>query len=219
MKGRQIRYSPDELRWIEAQCHLPRRDLHAGFCKTFKRSDVKVEDIKALCSRRRWNTGRTGHFEKGSVPANKGKPCPPGTGGNHPNARRTQFKPGSIPQTYRGPGYERICDKDGYVILIVAEKNPWSGASTRLVLKHRWLWEKKNGPVPIGHVLKCRDGNKLNTDPANWELISRAVLAVLNRKHNGLDHATAPAELKPAILTIAKLKHAGRAKVKARSAA
>lgn len=33
-------------------------------------------------------------------------------------------------------------------------------------------WEKKNGPVPKGFVLACKDGDTLNCRPSNWYLMS-----------------------------------------------
>ena len=267
MKGRWNTYSAEELAWVEAWRHLPRRLLHAAFVVRFERYEVREDAIKALClrkgwkvghagrragryrhfsrieaawlrenvtmetadwhkafcaqfgrsdiskdqliafrDRRGWRTGRTGCFVKGQTPPNKGKKCPPGVGGNSPAARRTQFKKGQVSRNFKGAGHEWVDAKDGYVWLILAEKNPWTGAATRPVLKHRWLWEKKNGAIPKGHVLKCLDGNKQNCDPSNWELIPRAVNVWLNHKHNRLDYETAPAELRPAILAIAKLK-------------
>lgn len=35
-------------------------------------------------------------------------------------------------------------------------------------------WEKQNGTVPKGYVLACKDGDTLNCDPSNWELLSMA---------------------------------------------
>lgn len=215
MKGRWLDWNAEELAWIEARKTLPRRILHLAFMLAFDRFEVTEDAIKQLCLRKGWTTGRTGCFVKGQAPPNKGKRCPEGVGGRSAGARRTQFRKGQRSANYRGPGYERVCSKDGYVILVVAEKNPWSGHATRPVLKHKWLWEKKHGPVPKGMCLKCRDGNKRNTDPSNWELISRGALAVLNRKWNGLNHEAAPPELKPAILAIARVKAAASEKRRA----
>ena len=136
---------------------------------------------------------------------NKGKKMP-----FNENSARTQFKKGGLPHNHRGAGHERICPKDGYVILIVAERNPWTGAETRPVLKHRWLWEKANGPIPSGQVLKCLDGDKTNCDPGNWELVSQSMLPRLagGRKGKGYDqHAP---ELRPTVLAIAKLEDKAR---------
>jgi hypothetical protein len=208
MRGRAFGYSEEELAWIKARRELPRRLLHMAFCVVFDRYEVTEDAIKALCLRKGWGSGRTGCFPKGSVPPNKGKKCPPGVGGNSPEARRTQFRKGQVSKNFKGHGHEWICSKDGYVLMIVAEKNPWSGNATRPVHKHKYLWEQKNGPVPEGHILKCLDGNKLNTDPSNWEAIHRGVNVWLNHRRNPLNYEAAPPELKPTILAIAKLKHA-----------
>ena len=89
------------------------------------------------------------------------------------------------------------------LIADVSAANPHTGFERRYVFKHRWLWEKKHGPLPKGFVLKCK-GDKSNSDPSNWELVSRAVLARLNQSRDRYD--IAPAELKPTIMAIAKLR-------------
>jgi hypothetical protein len=201
MKGRQISYSPEELAWIKACSDLPRADLYRLFIEIFKRTDVAQTNLTALCKRKGWLTGRTGRFVKGQVTDNgmKGKPA-------HPNTKATQFKKGGVSHTYRGPGHERVCNKDGYVTLIVAETNPWTGAKTRPVLKHRYLWEQANGPVPKGMRLKCLDGDRANTDPANWEAVPFGLALRLNGK-SGRGYDTAPDELRPVIMATAKLEH------------
>jgi hypothetical protein len=207
MRGRAIGYEPEELAWIEARKDMPREDLHAMFCAYWQRDDVSVDAIKGLCTRKGWLTGRTGCFKKGNVSHNKGKPMPAHV---KERASRTMFKKGNRPHTYRGPGHERIDSKDGYVIMIVDEVNPWSGSSTRPVQKHRYLWEQRNGPVPAGHVLKCRDGDKTNTDPENWESVPQAIMPRLNARWNGVKYDDAPAELKPTVMAIARLEYAAR---------
>lgn len=209
MKGTWIKYTVKQLAWIKRHRKRPRREAHRLFVKRFRRKDISVEDIKALCTRRGWLTGRTGCFAKGSEPHNKGKPCPPGTGGRHRNSRKTQFKKGQRPHTTKYPGYEYVDRKDGYVYLCVPETNPHTGFEHRFVLKHKHLWEKLNGPVPEGHCLKSRDGIRTNTDPANWFLIPRAMLPRLSGRW-GTNYDTAPAELKPALLAIAKLETKAR---------
>lgn len=205
-KGRHRRFGADEMAWLEANHTLPIAEYHAAFVSSFAREDVGPQNLHALRKRMGWKTGRTGCFEKGAEPHNKGVPCAPGIGGRHPNAKRTQFRAGALPHNTKGAGHERIDTKDGYVILIVEERNPWTGADTRPVHKHRWLWEQKNGPIPAGMALKCLDGNRQNTDPANWEAVPRALLPRLNGKF-GRNYDVAPAELKPTIMAVAKLEH------------
>ncbi|WP_339760751.1 HNH endonuclease signature motif containing protein [uncultured Hoeflea sp.] len=213
MKAKRTRrtnivYSADEMAWLEANQKLPIGEYHARFAGRFKRDDVSAANLHGLRKRKGWKTGRSGFFEKGAVPANKGKKMP-----FNANSAATRFKKGQLPHNFEGAGHERIDSKDGYVILIVDEVNPWTGAATRPVHKHRWLWERVNGPVPDGHALKCLDGDKLNTDPSNWEPVPRALLPRLSGRF-GRGYDDAPAELKPTIMAVTKLEHAARAKAK-----
>lgn len=52
------------------------------------------------------------------------------------------------------------------------------------VWKHEQLvrYEKANGPLLKGVMLRCKDGNQLNTDPSNWFPVTRKEHARLN--HN-----------------------------------
>ncbi|QFS84009.1 HNH endonuclease signature motif containing protein [Roseivivax sp. THAF197b] len=210
MKGQAIEYSDAELFWIEDNAQRPRKEAHSEFVYVWDRPDVSLSNFNSLCKRKGWMTGRTGCFAKGAAPANKGKKMP-----YNPNSARTQFKKGNRPHTYRGAGHERICSKDGYVIMIIAEPNPWTGAQTRPVHKHRYLWEKANGPIPEGHRLKCLDGDKTNCDPSNWEPVPMALAPRLNGRF-GRGYDQAPAELKPTIMAIAKLEHDLQTKKKAK---
>lgn len=208
MKGRDIPYSAAEMKWLEANRLMVISDYHRVFCAKFGRNDVSAINLHSLRKRKGWKTGRTGCFEKGTVPHNKGKPCPPGRGGRSPNARRTQFKKGNLPHNTQYLGHERV-SKDGYVEVSVDERNPHTGFERRYVLKHRWLWEKLNGAVPEGYVLKCLDGDKTNCDPSNWAAIPREVLPHLNGRH-GMAYDQAEPEVKPVLMTLAKLKTAAR---------
>ena len=53
--------------------------------------------------------------------------------------------------------------------------------------------------------LALLDGDRTNTDPANWVAIPRAMLPRLAGRYD-----EASPELKPIILTTAQLEHAGR---------
>lgn len=206
MKGRQIKYSAAELTFIKQRKTMKRSKLHARFVEAFGRADVSLVHISALCKRKGWMTGRTGCFEKGLVPHNKGKPHPCT---RLPSVVRTQFKKGNLPHNTNYLGHERV-SKDGYVEISIDETNPHTGFERRYVLKHRWLWEQKNGPLPEGYALKCK-GDKLNTDPSNWDAIPRAMLPRLSGRY-GRGYEEASAELKPTIMAVTRLEHEVRAK-------
>lgn len=217
MRGHRIAYSAAEMAWLEANYSMVISTYHRDFCAAFAREDVSLVNLHSLRKRKGWSTGRTGCFEKGAEPHNKGVPCAPGTGGRHPNAARHQFKKGHQPHNTNYLGHERV-SKDGYVEISVDEPNPHTGYERRYVLKHRYLWEKINGPVPKGMALKCL-ADRLNTDPSNWELVPRAMLPRLNGGRNKklVAYDAAPPELKPTILAVAKLEY--RAREKRRAAA
>lgn len=199
MKGRAIQYSDTELAFIEQRRDIPRSELHAEFVKKFQRHDLSQANLTALCKRNGWLTGRTGRFENGIPPANKGKKMP-----FHPNSARTQFKKGNLPHNTKYLGHERV-STDGYIEISIDEINTHTGFNRRYVLKHVYLWEKEHGPIPQGHALKCLDGNRSNTDPSNWSIIPRSMLPRLNGRF-GRGYDAAPKALKPTIMAISKLE-------------
>lgn len=219
-KGVSIPYSAEEMAWLEANRAMVISDYARAFAARFGR-EVAAQNLHALRKRKGWKTGRTGCFEKGSTPLNKGKKCEPGKGGNHPNARKTQFSKGErrgvATKLWKPVGTERIA-KDGYLERKINDDLP---------LQNRWRavhlieWEAANGPIPEGHCLKCLDGDKRNTDPSNWECIPRALLPRLaggNRYRKVLAFDDASPELRPTVLAIAKLGHKARTSRQAQEA-
>lgn len=199
-KGRRRIYNDEHFAFVRETAELSRKDGHAAFTKKFDRPDMSLLAFVQLRKILKVKTGRTGHFPKGNVPWTAGKKLP-----FNENSARTQFKKGNEPHNTKFLGHERMT-KDGYIEISVAERNPHTGYDRRYVQKHRWLWEKANGPVPEGMALKCLDGNRQNTDPANWETIPRGLLPRLNGIH-GRDYDKAPDDLKPLILATSKLEH------------
>lgn len=209
MRGRPIRYSTAEMAWLEAHRTLPIGEYCARFCAEFGR-EVAAINLHALRKRKGWKTGRSGQFTKGIVPHNKGVPCAEGVGGRHPNARATQFKTGHgrsgvAVKLYKPIGTERV-SKDGYLERKIHDGMP---LQSRWRAVHLIELEAGNGPVPDGHCLKCRDGNRRNTDPSNWELIPRSTLPYLGGRY-GLQYDRADPELRPTIMAVAKLKRAAK---------
>lgn len=124
-------------------------------------------------------------FNAGSAAWNKGIP---GSTGNHPNTKRTQFKKGRKPQearNYQPIGSLRILD--GCLQRKVTD-DPALYRSRRWVAVHRLVWEEVNGPTPNGYVVVFKPG-MASTDPDEItidrvELITRAELMRRNTRHN-----------------------------------
>lgn len=131
---------------------------------------VRAEAVKRLTGPR----SVACRFQKGLTPWNKGTHYV--AGGRSPE---TRFKEGHKPQTWKPIGAERI-DKDGYLVRKVADtgvkRDDWK-------LVHVHVWEQANGPVPAGHALVFKDGDKQNIALENLELVSRVELMRRNTVH------------------------------------
>ena len=155
------------------------------------------QQIKTAVHNRKITSGRTGCFELGHRSWNKDTKGQGLTGAN-----KASFKKCHKPKNHRPLGSERICSKDGYVLIKIKERNPHTGFPTRWKHKHVHMWEQEHGPVPDGMVVAFRDGDKTNIVPDNLILVSRAELLRLN-KHGYKDM---PEELKPSVLALSKLE-------------
>jgi hypothetical protein len=95
-KGRGIPYTAAQLSWLEANCALVGPELTRRFNERFG-TDISQDNLRNCCQRRGWLTGRTGCFEKGTIPPNKGR-----KGWHPPGCEKGWFRKGERPHTYRG---------------------------------------------------------------------------------------------------------------------
>jgi len=158
---------------------------------------VPVSQLKSYLSRHGIQSGRDGCFAKGDLPWNAGT-----KGKGICKSNSGTFKKGNVPANVRPVGAERIDTKDGYVHVKVGEKNPYTGAKTRFKEKHVVEWERHNGPVPKGMVVRLIDGDKENCIPDNLLLVTRAEHLRLTQ----LGFGEYQKELKPSVIAIAKLE-------------
>jgi hypothetical protein len=120
-----------------------------------------------------------GRFAPGAAPWNKGIAF--NAGGR---SAETRFKPGHLSgraQKIAKPiGHERL-SKDGYLERKISE-DPVFRRRWRAV--HILLWEAAHGPLPKGHTIVFKDGNKRNIALDNLQLVTRAELMARNTMHN-----------------------------------
>jgi len=109
-------------------------------------------------------------FPKGHVPANKGLRRPGWFSGR---MRETQFQKGGFPIN-RDPDYYVIgalrVNTDGYIDMRVSfapGANGWRAL-------HSILWEDAHGKIPRTHCLRFKDGDRLNVELGNLELLTRS---------------------------------------------
>lgn len=159
------------------------------------------KDIQFLrdAGKRLIDTGKAHRYEKGSVPANKGKKLEdfmnPDT---VEKFRSNQFKKGNNPHNALEVGAEVIrTDKrsgKSYVLIKVE-------GIVKLVYKHIHIWETENNKkLPKGFNIVFKDGNNMNFDIDNLECISNSELM----KRNTIQRY--PEELKKEMRKLGKLK-------------
>lgn len=193
--ARSCDYTPAMLAFLrEGYKLMDAATLTAAFNERFGQ-EKSADAIKGTCFRHRFKAGRTGHFVKGQEPWNTG------TKGVMKRNSGT-FSKGIVPATTKPMWHERICSKDGFILMKVPERNPHTGAETRYKHKHVWLWEQENGPVPEGHCIRFKDGDNRNFDPDNLVLISRGVNGTLNKRGYG----RLPQQYRDTAIVVAKIE-------------
>lgn len=196
LKGNYRTFTKEQVDYIKEEYKLLGvKDLTEAFNKQFG-TDKKVNQLKCLITNQGIQSGRTGCFEKGHASWNKGVK-------GYMGANVTSFKKGHLPEGTRPVGDERICSKDGYVLVKVREADSnVPGRKTRWKPKHVDVWEKVHGSVPKNHIIIFLDGDKTNCDDINnLTMISRAVNAYLNRH----GHADLRGEMKKTAIAMAKM--------------
>lgn len=97
------------------------------------------------------------------------------------DTRATQFTAGQMPQTWQPIG-TITCDRDGYLKKKISDlRDQPSRYNWKFV--HVMEWEKHHGPVPSGHNVVFRNGDKTDIRIENLELISNAELMRRNTYH------------------------------------
>lgn len=138
--------------------------------------ELKVSQIVSCKHNHKIASGIDCRFQKGMIPANKGK-----KGSMSPDQYKrcsaTMFKKGNIPSNRRPIGSERI-DKNGYILIKIQDGQK----NKNWIRKHRYLYEQAYGKVPEGHKVIFADGNNRNFDLSNLILVSNAEELIMNKR-------------------------------------
>lgn len=170
-----IKYTEEQRQFIKEHNYLKTsRELADMFNKRFGTS-ITYKNIKCFRENHHLNSGLTGRFEKGHVPANKGKKWNDYMSEEGQlNSLKTTFKKGNVPANHKPVGYERI-NVDGYIEIKVKEPNVFR-------LKHRVVYEQHYGKIPADMNVIFADGNKLNLDIDNLILVKKSELLIMNKR-------------------------------------
>lgn len=164
MKKSKINY------WTTGEVNFLREHIHV-ICvpEIAKRLKRTVSSVRGMVVRLGLKSGLSTEFKKGLNPWNKDKKGLTGV-------NKTSFQTGHVPHnTIEGVGHIRRREDHGTTRLwIKLDNNKW-------VLYSRYTYERHNGPIPAGHVIRHKDGNTLNCAVENLEMISRAENATMNQ--------------------------------------
>lgn len=199
-KKRQ-KWTPEEIKVFRAKypdmltadlaAEMGRKDsslYSLGYKLGIKKSKEFQEKLQLIEAERLIKHGIKSRFKKGHETFNKGKKMPDHV---YEKAKATMFSKDHLPHNTKYDGHVRI-SKDGYREVRIKQ-----GIYR---LEHLYKWEQINGRLPKGFCLRSIDGDKLNTEPSNWQLVSRADNMRLNSIHRY------PPEVKEVIKLTAKLK-------------
>jgi hypothetical protein len=217
-------YNRAEIAFLSKNRRMNRRQLHGLFVRKFGRDDVTFFNLNDLLHRKGWQGApiQTIEFSAAEIAFLRRRQAMKRADlhalfiQKFSRADVTYFNIKEICRRHglrtgrdrntKPLGSERV-SKDGFLKIKISHVGGRFHHRS-YVLKHRWLWERAYGPVPDGYKLKCRDGNKLNTDTSNWECVRNGVLRrLINRGYEA-----APPELKPTIMAVAKLEDSIRRK-------
>lgn len=159
---RSRKYTPEMIEYLK---------VHAKGTTNEKLSELMTErfgikfepkHIKMIKGNRHISSGLTGRFEKGHVPANKGK-HPPTVG----RMAETQFQKGHRAQNAVQIGTIKLRE-NGYLWIKWQE---FHGNKNWMQL-HKYIYELAYGEVPKGYMVTFKDGNKEHIALDNLEMIS-----------------------------------------------
>jgi hypothetical protein len=173
---KQHKFTKEQIDFLRREAPGKKGTEILGLFNTAFNASLTISKLKNAQMRYRANSGiRGGQFRKGHSPTNKGQKWHEYmSAAAQEKSRKTQFKKGQPIWNHRPVGSERICSKDGYILIKIEEPKKWRA-------KHLVIWEKANGPIPKKHVVIFADGNKLNIALDNLILISQAENARLNQ--------------------------------------
>lgn len=160
---RMVRWNKAQLEFLRE--YYPKHPANELVVLLNKRFHLKrtVKQIQSAAKRHGIKSGRDGRFKPGNKPHPDAKPK---------GANKTSFVKGNKPHNWNPVGHLRWYGSGKHKYLQIKLTD------TRNTLKdyvevHRLIWFQHNGPIPEGHNVIFRDGDKTNFKPENLMLVSR----------------------------------------------
>lgn len=170
-KGTTTKFPQEMMDYVKKNANGIGNQELANRCNELFGISITTQQMRNFKRNHGISSGLTGRFEKGHIPANKGKKMQ-----SHPNSKKTQFKKGNIPHNHVDVGTLRHTT-DGYLVRKIGEPDQWE-------LEARIIYEREKGKIPEGKIITYLDGNKNNVSIENLALITCDVNLELNRKQH-----------------------------------
>lgn len=170
------RYTREQKEYLRDICgDKSLREVHKMFLEKFGVS-VTERSIRSVVNRNGWKFGRQGYadtFRNGRTAWNKG------LNGLDLSRGKGQFKKGELSPKYKAIGSQTI--RKGVVWIKVGDPDVW-------IPKHLHVWRKIYGPIPEGHVIRFKDGNKMNVEKENLFMTPHRVCVSVARRNIESEH-------------------------------
>lgn len=172
-KAKPHKWTTEQIDFVKSNLKgTPYKTIREMVNKQFGLS-LTLEQVGGFLKRNGLTNGRDTTFEGGKPPWNKGK-----KGLHFEGSEKGWFTKGQKPKNYRPVGSERICSKDGYILVKVKDDGKYQD---RWRLKHLVVWEKAYGKVPENHAIIFLDSDRGNVTLENLKMITRTDLATMNK--------------------------------------
>lgn len=156
---------------------VPSKDM-ARMVKEKFGVEFSAVGMKQFRQRHGIKSGLTGWYQRGHSPGNKGRKIEEYMS---PEAvakvRQSTFKKGHRPANEKELGSIMVMKGRKYIKVSQAEYL-WD----RWKPYNHYIWEQHHGPVPEGRKIMHKDGDPMNCDIDNLELVTFAELVTMNRK-------------------------------------
>jgi len=181
-----IKYTKEQCEFLIANNYMtPAKELANMFNHEFG-TNITATNVKTFRGNNHLNSGLTGRFEKGSIPANKGKKWEEYMSKeSQEKSRKTTFKKGNKPINAVDIGEEHMRysgsnpNDQGYLYVKVCDGK----GNKNWIPKQRVIYEQHHGPIPEGHKVIFADGNRFNFDIENLVLVSSSEEFIMNQRN------------------------------------
>jgi hypothetical protein len=154
--------------WSDADLEFMRTHAHLGEPGLAKAMGVRQQKIRTALRNHGIRTGNKTQFKKGINPWNAGRHVRMSPG--------TEFKKGMLPHNTKHDGYIGIRkDKTGRPYKVIRlSLGKWE-------TYNRYVWKQHHGAIPKGMLVIHKDGDALNCQIDNLELMTRKANVMRNR--------------------------------------